>query len=70
MDVDDEYVFVVIESKGKIISRSRYKVLIKRILRKGKKYIYRYVNVHLPWFNIIKWRGGNPRDLIVKVYAL
>jgi len=69
-DVDDDYVFVAIESKGKVISRSRYKVLEKVIRRNGKIYTYRYINVHLPWFNVIRWKKGDPRDLVVKVYAL
>lgn len=66
-----DIVVVEIYSKDKLIRRSMYSVLEKQIckeLKTGKKcYSYKYIYIQLPWFNIIRSKGGDPRDLRIIV---
>jgi len=66
-----DIVVVEIYSKDKLIRRSMYTVLEKQVCRKSRNgekcYSYKYIYIQLPWFNIIRSRGGDPRDLRIVV---
>jgi len=68
--VGDEVV-VEIYSNNRLIRRSRYTVLEKEICKrlkfKRKCYRYKFILVQLPWFNIIRSKGGDPKDLRIIV---
>ncbi len=71
--VGDEVV-VEVWSNNKLIRKSIYRVLEKEICRKTKRgekcYSYKYIYVQLPWFNVIRGAGGDPRNLRIVVKSV
>ena len=67
---DGFYVVTIYDKEtGKILKASAKRATVKEVIEKGRRHVYRYIRIQLPWYSTLRRYLGRRRkyELIIKV---